>query len=357
MMPPSSLRSRPPEGERAALGSGPAGGAVMPPSSLRSPPPEGEALRPWGGPAGEAVAPQPSRLALTVGPVLYHWPRQALMDFYAEVADSPAATIVLGDTVCSRRRELKADDWLGLARDLAAHGKEVVLATQTLIESEADLRLVRKFAEQHEFLVEAGDASALHGLAGKRPFVLGPHINVYSRAALAEYVRVGAERWVAPIELPLDAVARINTPQPLLPTEVFAFGRMPLAFSARCFTARHHRLSKDDCQFRCKDDADGLLLSTTDGQPFLVLNGIQTQSAGTQCLIGEGAALRAAGVTRLRLSPCASGFDSVLEQFDAVFNRGQPAAEALDELRRHALPGGLVGGFAHGHAGLEEATA
>ena len=27
------------------------------------------------------------RLALTVGPVLYHWPRQALMDFYAAVAD------------------------------------------------------------------------------------------------------------------------------------------------------------------------------------------------------------------------------------------------------------------------------
>lgn len=302
-------------------------------------------------------APTEQRIALTVGPVLYHWPRQTLMDFYAGVADSAAETVVLGDTVCSRRRELRSDDWLALARDLAAEGKEVVLATQTLIESEADLRLVRKLAEQHEFLVEAGDASALRCLAARRPFVLGPHINVYSRAALAEYARVGAERWVAPIELPLDALARINAPAPLLPTEVFAYGRMPLAFSARCFTARHHGLSKDDCQFRCKDDADGLLLSTTDGRPFLVLNGIQTQSAGTQCLIGEGAALRAAAVTRLRLSPCSSHFDAVLAQFEAVFNHGRPAAQALAELRRLAPPGGLVGGFARGHAGLEAAIA
>ncbi|HRH88355.1 MAG TPA: U32 family peptidase [Rubrivivax sp.] len=303
------------------------------------------------------VAPR-AAMHLHVGPLLYFWPREAVLHFYAGLADSPASGVVLGEVVCERRRDLKPDDWLALAREMASAGKEVTLATQALIQSEADLRLLRKVADSGDFVVEAGDVSAVALLeqAGGR-FVLGPHINVYSRAALAEYVRVGAERWVAPIELPLDAVARINTPQPLLPTEVFAFGRMPLAFSARCFTARHHRLSKDDCQFRCKDDADGLLLSTTDGQPFLVLNGIQTQSAGTQCLIGEGAALRAAGVTRLRLSPCASGFDSVLEQFDAVFNRGQPAAEALDELRRHALPGGLVGGFAHGHAGLEEATA
>ena len=60
---------------------------------------------------------------------------------------------------------------------------------------------------------------------------------------------------------------------------------MPLAFSARCFTARHHRLKKDECDFRCRDDADGLLLAAGEGEPFLVLNGIQTQSAALQCLL------------------------------------------------------------------------
>lgn len=297
-------------------------------------------------------------MQLHVGPLLYFWPREAVLHFYAGLADSPATGVVLGEVVCERRRELKLDDWLALARELAAAGKEVTLATQALIQSEADLRLLRKVAENGDFVVEAGDVSAIALLeqVGAR-FVLGPHINVYSRSALAEYARIGARRWVAPIELPLDAVARVNASAPLLPTEVFAFGRMPLAFSARCFTARHHRLSKDDCQFRCRDDADGLLLKTTDGRPFLVLNGIQTQSAGTQCLIGEGGALHAAGVTRLRLSPCGQGFDTVLAQFDAVFNHGRAAAEALAALRQFAPPGGLVGGFAHGHAGLEEAIA
>ncbi len=50
------------------------------------------------------------RLALTVGPVLYHWPRQTLLDFYAGIADSVADAVVLGETVCARRRELRLDD-------------------------------------------------------------------------------------------------------------------------------------------------------------------------------------------------------------------------------------------------------
>lgn len=298
--------------------------------------------------------PSPHRMGLHVGPLLYHWPREAVLHFYAELADSPAAGVVLGEVVCERRRDLKPADWLALARDLATTGKEITLATQALIQSDADLRQLRRVAENGEFMVEAGDASAVGVLEQLGvPFVLGPHVNVYSRAALAEYLTAGAARWVAPIELPLKAVAQVNAPEPLLPTEVFAYGRMPLAFSARCFTARHHRLSKDDCQFRCRDDADGLLLKTGDGVPFLVLNGIQTQSAGQQCLLGEARALREARVSRLRLSPGSQGFWRALVLFDEVMNHGADLGPALAELRSLALPGGLVGGFARGHAGLE----
>jgi collagenase-like PrtC family protease len=307
----------------------------------------------------------PPRFALTVGPVLYHWSRQTMMDFYAGVAASAADTVVLGETVCARRRELKLDDWLALARDLAAEGKEVVLATQTLIESEADLRLLRGLAEQRDFMVEAGDASALQCLAGGAPFVLGPHINIYNRPALAEHAALGAVRWVAPVDLSLEAVGRVNPPadpvrdaagQPLA-TELFAFGRLPLAFSARCFTARQHRLSKDECEFRCLRDADGLLLASSEGQPFLVLNGTQTQSAATQCLIGEGAALRAAGVSRLRLSPCSRGFLDVISHYDSVLNRGTSVAEALRAIEEKVPAGGLIDGFAHRRPGLEWSVA
>ena len=302
-----------------------------------------------------------SRIALTVGPVLYHWPRQALMEFYAGVAESAADTVVLGETVCARRRELRLEDWLDLARDLASEGKEVVLATQTLVESEADLRLLRRLAEQRDFMVEAGDASALQCLAGVAPFVLGPHINIYNRPALIEHAALGAVRWVAPVDMSLEAIGLANPPaDPVrsttgqaLATELFAFGRLPLAFSARCFTARHHRLSKDECEFRCLGDADGLLLASSEGQPFLVLNGTQTQSAATQCLLGEAATLRAAGVSRLRLSPCSSGFLKVIAYYDGVFNQGASAEDAVHAIEHLVPVGGLSNGFAHRRAGIE----
>ena len=49
------------------------------------------------------------RLALSVGPLLYHWSRETLLQFYADLAESPADTIVLGETVCARRRELRLE--------------------------------------------------------------------------------------------------------------------------------------------------------------------------------------------------------------------------------------------------------
>jgi collagenase-like PrtC family protease len=294
-----------------------------------------------------------ARIALTVGPLLYHWPREMLMRFYADVAETAADTVVLGEVVCARRHDMKLADWLALGRDLAATGKEVILATQALIESEADLRALRRIAEQGEFAVEASDISAVNLLAGAdRPFVLGPHINVYSLPALVEYARIGATRWVPPIELPLAALKDINAAGALLPTEVFAYGRMPLAFSARCFTARHHRLSKDECEFRCREDMDGLLLSTSDGTPFLALNGTQTQSAARQCLIAERDALVAAGATRLRLSPASTGFLDAIALFDGVMNHGADVVDAVRALDALRPVGGHANGFAHARPGL-----
>lgn len=311
------------------------------------------------------------RFGLSVGPLQYWWPRQATWDFYAEVADSAADTVVLGEVVCSRRNEIRFEDWLALAVDLAAQGKTVLLATQALVAGEPELHALRRVCEQDGFAVEAGDASALAVLARLRggggarlPFVIGPHVNVYNRPALQELAPLGASHWVPPLELALDAVACVNPPQarvagPAGPvvTELFAFGRMPLAFSARCFTARHHRLKKDACEYRCRDDADGLLLATTERQPFLVLNGIQTQSAALHCLIGEGEAMAAAGVSRVRLSPCSRGFLRALGLFDAVLNAGASVADARAELATLGLPGALVNGYAHRQPGLQAVPA
>ncbi|MBA4343742.1 MAG: U32 family peptidase [Methylibium sp.] len=299
---------------------------------------------------------------LTVAPLQYWWPRQQLTQFYADLAEGPAETVVLGEVTCSRRNEFSLSDWLALGRDLQACGKAVRLATMPLLMSEAELRTLRRSVEQDEFEIEAGDAAALQvwsrlPQAQRMPMVLGQHLNIYSASALQEHLQEpGISAWVPPLELSLDAIAHINPPGPehSVPTEVFGFGRMPLAFSARCFTARHHRLNKDQCEFRCRDDADGLLLRTGEGKPFLALNGIATQSASVQCLIAHGPDLRRAGVTRLRLSPCSQGFAEVLRQFEAVLNHGACANAALEQLHSLPLPGALVHGFAQRQPGMQE---
>lgn len=294
------------------------------------------------------------KFRLSVGPVLGYWPRRQLLDFYAGLADSPAHSVSLGEVVCSRRHEMKLDDWLALARELAAAGKEVVLATQALIESEAELRTMHRLAEHDEFLLEANDAAAVAAAAGRR-FVVGAHINVYSRAALEELAAIGAVRWVPPLELPLEAIGLANPRDGrcAIESELFAFGRMPLAISARCFTARHYGLNRDDCGFRCIEHPDGLTLRTQDGDAFLALNGQQTLSARLMCALGERERIAAAGITRLRLSPTSRHFVEVVDAYDRVFNHGEDAATALESLRAVDLPGKLANGYLLRKPGFE----
>src|SRR3990172_9048903 len=171
---------------------------------------------------------------LSLGPVLYYWTREALLGFYANLPHSRLATIYLGEVVCGRRLAMRPADWLGLARDLAQTGVEVVLSTQGLIESELDLRAVRDIAENGEFLVEANDMGAVRLLAGRVRFVAGPHLNVYNPQTLAWLAELGACRWVMPVELGRDALALLQRDRRAdIETEVFAFGRPPLPFSAR----------------------------------------------------------------------------------------------------------------------------
>jgi collagenase-like PrtC family protease len=107
-------------------------------------------------------------------------------------------------------------------------------------------------------------------------------------------------------------------------TEIFAHGRLPLAYSARCFTARHYNLQKDTCEFRCLEFADGILLKTREGAPFLTLNGIQTQSAQVHTLLGDLPGVCAEGVDILRISPQGEHTPEILQLFRARPRRPHP---------------------------------
>lgn len=293
-------------------------------------------------------------MKLSLGPVLYYWPRQQLLDFYAEAAGWPVDIVYLGETVCSRRHEFRFDDWLQAAEMLAAAGKEVVLSTQALIESESDLKALRRFAAHGRFRIEANDMAAVH-IAQGQAFVAGPHINIYNPQTLALLAEAGARRWVMPVEMSRELLRELllHAP-PDMETEVFAYGRLPLAFSARCFTARRHNLPKDNCGFRCLEAPYGMPLKTREGQPFLAINGTQTQSASVYTLLEELEEL-AGCADVLRISPQPERTGDVIALFRSAIDGDTPAALAAQALSP-LLPAAPCNGYWHGRPGIDHAA-
>jgi O2-independent ubiquinone biosynthesis protein UbiV len=298
-----------------------------------------------------AARTQPVRISL--GPLLYYWPRDKVLAFYEEVASWSVDSVYLGETVCSKRFEMRMSDWLHIARRLTDSGKEVVLSSCELIESESDLRTLRKITDNGEFLVEANDLGAVKLLAGRVPFVAGTYLNIYSRMSLEFFRGLGAWRWVMPIELSQAGLREVLHDGDLnMQTEVFAHGRLPLAVSARCFTARYNNQSKDDCGFRCIEHPDGLTVATQDDDAFLVMNGLQTQSARVYNLVDELANMIEMGVTHVRISPQSRGTADVVARFHAA------AQGALRDPQSSAdtapwTPDIACNGYWHGRPGMD----
>ena len=292
-------------------------------------------------------------MRLSLGPIAYFWPRDTVLDFYRAAADSPADIVYLGEVVCAKRREIKPEDWIAIGREMKEAGKEAVLSTLTLVEAASESAAVRRLCENEEFLVEANDFSAIHYLSSAgRPFITGPSVNLYNHRSLSLLTGLGLARWVLPVELGLDTLGQLQAQRPGgVETEVFGYGRLPLAWSARCYTARSENLPKDDCRFKCIDYPDGRMLATREDQDFLVLNGIQTQSALTHQALDAYDELQALGVDILRVSPQAENTFEVLRLFDTARN-GTPARELLGELEA-LTPAGSCNGYLRQAAGME----
>ncbi len=295
-------------------------------------------------------------MKLSLGPILYYWPQQKVEDFYQQMIDAPVDIIYLGEAVCSKRQELRTGDWLNLAAQLCESGKQVVLSSLALIEARSEISSLRKICDNSPCLVEANDMGGVNLLAERQlPFVTGPSINIYNAYTLQTLHKRGLKRWVMPVELNAETLkAILEDAQQMgfsddIETEVFSFGKLPLAYSARCFIARAKNLPKDDCQLKCIEYPDGLVMKTQEDNKLFTLNGIQTQSAATYNLLGEWKHMQEIGVDIMRISPQAAGTQDVIQRYHNTLNQTDCSIPLVEEEILHED----CNGYWYGQPGMD----
>ncbi len=297
-------------------------------------------------------------MQITLGPLLYFWPKEQVKAFYKEACDWPVDRVYLGETVCSKRRQLNLDDWLAIGEQLQNAGKTVVLSTLALLEAGSDLAMVKKICRNGRFTVEANDMAAVQVLSEQGlPFTTGPLFNIYNAHTLRELVNSGLDRWTLPLELSRDDLQAILQQAEELgicdrfTTEVFAWGLMPLAVSARCFTARAHNRPKDNCQFLCLQYPEGMPVQTQEGNhksnQIFNLNGIQTLSGRCADLLDAHVDMSAACVDAMRISPQPDGTGEVVE-----YLRRQLDGADIEREQSLNHQAGLCDGYWLGQAGM-----
>lgn len=221
----------------------------------------------------------------SLGPVLWYWPTTTLEHFYQLAAGSSADIIYLGEAVCSKRRATPFAAWMDLARTLSASGKQVVISTLALLQSPSELKELQRYVDNGEFIIEANDFGTVNMAAERKlPFVAGPTLNVYNAETLQLLVKEGMTRWCLPVEMPRDWLLQLLQQcetrgiRQQFEVEVLAYGHLPLALSARCFTARSENRAKDACETCCINYPNGRQVLSQEAQQVFVLNGIQTMS-------------------------------------------------------------------------------
>jgi collagenase-like PrtC family protease len=256
--------------------------------------------------------------AVVLGPVLFNWPADRLADFFARVADEVDVDRVhVGEVVCSKREPFFADRLPEVIERLTRAGKTVVVDTLALVTLKRERQLVADLASLDGVEIEINDPTPLATLDYGRRFAVSPLVNVYNEGTLTFLASRGAWSVCLPPELTLSSVttlARKGT-ELGIETQVFAYGRLPLAISGRCYHARIHGLAKDSCRYVCAEDPDGLEVDTLDGEAFLSVNGVQTLSQDCAVVMDEIETLVAAGVGAFRLSPHSGDMGAVATTF------------------------------------------
>ncbi|MBF0609661.1 MAG: U32 family peptidase [Magnetococcales bacterium] len=300
-------------------------------------------------------------MKLSIGPLLFEWGKKAIRDFYHRMAFETAADVLyIGEVVCSKRNSLSPDDMMELAHDLRSSGKQVVFSTLGLVMDQEEVETTHRIvqlARQEGFSVEANDMAGIAvGEGGK--LVAGPHITTYNPETVDFLAGLGVERVVFPVELSADAMATIlkRIKHRNVEGEVFAFGRLPLTFSARCYTARAFHLHKMNCQFKCDAFPDGMEVATQDGESYLTINGLQTMSHRLYNLIGHVERLQSMGISLVRLSPQSENMEKIVAIWKSRLDNQLSGEEAMARLVELNKGQPFVDGYFLGKSGKDVAS-
>ncbi len=293
-------------------------------------------------------------MELTVGANQFFWTADKWAAFYEELATVAVDRVVLGELICSKRQPFYQDRIPHAVSTLLDAGKTVLVTSLALITLKREIKLMQDLFASG-MMVEINDLTALSLMPEGTSFAVGPMINVYNESTLSWLASKGASRICLPPELPLASIKVLgDTARDLdVELEVWGFGRIPLALSGRCYHARLHGRSKDNCQFACEADPDGLEVQTLEDQSFLTMNGVQVLSGSHACLAAHMEELADAGVTALRLSPQSKDFTKICGLFHRL-KEGNVTAEFLTAEIGSNMPDlRLSDGFLTGQRGAD----
>ncbi|MBI5599265.1 MAG: U32 family peptidase [Deltaproteobacteria bacterium] len=290
-------------------------------------------------------------MELTLGPILFEWKKADIFRFYEEAASMPLDRVYLGEVVCARKNILTPREIETIGAALERAGKKVAVSTLAVVSNEEELALVREMAAL-PFPIEANDASALNIVdASKKEVFAGPHIETYNSSSVRFLKGIGVKRITFPVELGRESLGHAIA-ETGVTAEVFAHGKLPLAFSWRCYVSRAYGLKKSGCKRHCALYPDGMELKNIEGERLFAINGTSILSAKPHTLVGFVDDLKETGVAALRISPQSKNTKEVV----GIFRERMEGRLAVDEAMRElasACEDEFVNGWYHSKAGKD----
>ncbi len=285
-------------------------------------------------------------MKISVGPAPSHWGRKKLESFYRELAQCPVDYVYLGETVCPNRSCFSLDFLNRLCDELTRAGKEVYVSSLTLVRSEKQYRNFMDLAQRVQHIEI--NSPAFLGLAPHYHAVTGIFVNVYNSVTANILAQHKVERILLPCELNFKAIASI-TKKCTAATELIVHGHIPIGISSTCQTTRSLGRNGDGCKKVCQHYPEGMVLNAGN-RPMFRIDGPQTLSASTYCLVEYLLQLAQAGVDTVRILPQWNHTERIVCIYKDVLEHDRHCADAVEELKTISS-GELCNGWFLGKAG------